>query len=165
MGVDPGVAQDLDERVPALVEKAGLALAAASPEFGVSVPPPADDRVLAEGVARVIASLATVGDYVILGRGGQAVLRDRPDACHLQLVADLEGRAQRVMDSQGLSWEEARERCRRVDADRAAYVRRFQGVDIADPLLYDAVFNTSRLGIEGTVRSAESVARRRLRLG
>jgi len=105
-----------------------------------------------------------VGGYVILGRGGQAVLRDRSDACHFQLVADAEDRAGRVMESQGLSREEALERCRRVDADRAAYVRRFHGLDIADPLLYDAVLNTSRLGIEGAVRTAESVARRRLEL-
>jgi len=161
-GVDPEVAQNLDERAPALVEKVGLALAAASPEFGLSSPPPADDRALAEGVGRVIASLAAVGGYVILGRGGQAVLRDRPDACHLQLVADLEDRARRVVESQGVSRDEARERCRRVDADRAAYVRRFHGLDIADPHLYDAVLNTSRLGIDGAVLAAETMARHRL---
>ncbi|MDP9343224.1 MAG: cytidylate kinase-like family protein [Actinomycetota bacterium] len=162
VGVDPEVAQNLDERVPALVEKVGLALAAASPEFGLSTPPPADDRVLANGVSRVIVSLAAVGGYVILGRGGQAVLRDRPDACHLQLVGEPGDRVRRVMESQGLSLDQARELSRRVEADRAAYVRRFHGLDIGDPLLYDAVLNTSRLGIDGAVRAAVAVARQRL---
>jgi cytidylate kinase len=161
VGVDPDVAQNLDERVPALIEKVGLALAAASPEFGLSAPPPADDRTLAESVVRVIASLAAAGGYVILGRGGQAVLRKRADVCHIQLVGDTDDRVRRVMESQGVSRDEAVELCRRVDADRAAYVRRFHGSDINDPLLYDAVLNTSRLGIEGTVRAAVAVAQER----
>jgi cytidylate kinase len=161
-GVDPEVAQNLDERVPALIEKVGLALAAASPEFGLSAPPPADDRALAEGVGRVIESLAAAGGYVILGRGGQAVLHERADACHIQLVGEMDDRIRRVMESQGISRDDARELCRRVEADRAAYVRRFHGLDINDPLLYDAVLNTSRLGIEGAVAAAVAVARAQL---
>src|SRR5436190_2090248 len=81
-----------DDRVPALVEKVGLALAAASPEFGLVAPPASDDRLLAEEVRRVLESMAAAGGFVVLGRGGQAVLRDRSDACHLQLVADLADR-------------------------------------------------------------------------
>ncbi len=158
-GMDPQVAAHLDERAPGLLEEAGLALAAAN--FGA---PPVDDRVLAEGVARVIESLAATSGYVILGRGGQAVLRDRPDACHLQLVAALEDRAARIAEWQGVGLDEARERCRRADSDRAAYVRRFHDVDIADPLVYDAVLNTSRLGIEGAASAAVAVARARLGL-
>jgi cytidylate kinase len=158
-GVDPEVARQLDERAPALIEKVGLALAAASPEFGLGHPPPLDDRTLAHEVRRVILSLAAAGGYVILGRGGQAALRDHPDACHIQLVADLEDRARLVAESQSVTFEEARERCRRVDQERAAYVRRFYGVDISDPLLYDAVLNTSRLGIDGAVGAAVQVVR------
>ncbi len=163
-GFDRDLADHLDERVPALVEKIGLALAAASPEFGLVAPPPADDRLFAEGVRQVIEAMAEAGGFVVLGRGGQAVLRDRPDACHLQLVAPPEDRAARIARSQGCSLEDAREACRRVDAERAGYVRRFHGVHIADPLLYDAVLNTSRLGIDGTVAAAVAVARERLGL-
>lgn len=161
-GLNPDTARNLDERVPALIEKVGLALATASPEFGLAVPPPPDDRALAEGVRRVIESLAAAGGYVILGRGGQAALRGRPDVSHLQLVAELGDRARRVAESQGLPLREAEELCVRVDGERASYVRRFYGVDIMDPLLYDAVLNTSRLGIEGAIRAAVAVARLRL---
>jgi cytidylate kinase len=163
VGLDRDLAEHLDERVPALVEKVGLALAAASPEFGLVAPPASDDRLLAAEVRHVLESLAAAGGFVVLGRGGQAALRDLPDACHLQLVADLRDRTARVERSQGLSEGEAREACRRVDAERAGYVRRFYGVDITDPLLYDAVLNTSRLGVEGAAEAGVSVARRRLR--
>src|SRR3954447_25178677 len=45
VGLDGDLADHLDERVPALVEKVGLALAAAIPEFGLVSPPAADDRL------------------------------------------------------------------------------------------------------------------------
>jgi cytidylate kinase len=158
LGIDPEVAESLDERAPALIEEAGLALAAAE----MPATPSLEDRALADAVRRVIESLAITGGYVILGRGGQAALRDRPDAVHLQLVGDLEDRARRIAESQGISLDQARERCRQVDDDRAAYVRRFHDVDIADPLLYHAVLNTSRLGVDGAARAALAVVRQRL---
>jgi len=162
VGLDPELADHLDERVPALVEKVGLALAAASPEYGLVAPTPADDRLLADEVRRVLESMASAGGFVVLGRGGQAALRDRPDAVHLQLVADLEDRAARIVRSQGVDDHEARDACRRVDGERAGYVRRFYGVDIADPLLYDAVLNTTRLGMDGAAAVGTGIARRRL---
>ncbi len=130
VGIDRDLAEHLDERVPALVEKVGLALAAASPEFGLVAPPASDDRLLAAEVRHVLESMAAAG---------------------------------RVERSQGLTEGGAREACRRVDAERAGYVRRFYGVDITDPLLYDAVLNTSRLGVEGAAEAGVAVIRRRLR--
>lgn len=162
VGLDQDLADHLDERVPALVEKVGLALAAASPEFGLVAPASADDRLLADEVRRVLESMASAGGFVVLGRGGQAALRDRSDAVHLQLVADLEDRAARIVRSQGLTEHEARDACRRVDAERAGYVRRFYGVDIADPQLYDATLNTTRLGTAGAAEAGAAIARRRL---
>jgi cytidylate kinase len=161
LGVEPELADALDEKVPALVEEAGLALAAAELPLGLSSAP-LEDRALADAVATVIRSLADAGGYVILGRGGQAVLRDRTDAVHIQLIGDLDDRAARIAEWHGLDRREAREMCRRVDEAREAYVRRFHGTDIADPLLYDAIVNTSRLGIEGATAVAMAIVRARL---
>jgi cytidylate kinase len=168
MGVEPEAVERLDERVPALVEQLGMTLAASAPPFGV-VPPPIeayalDDRALAEATRRVIVSLAEAGGYVILGRGGQAALAERPDACHLALVGDIRDRAQRVMMGQRLEEREARERCERVDSERRAYVRRFYGVDIRDPLLYDCVLNTTRLGVDAAAQLVIRVVRQKLGL-
>jgi cytidylate kinase len=158
LGVDPDVAQGRDERAPALVEELGLALAAGTPEFGLT-PVGLSDQALAEGTRAVIHSLAEAGDYVILGRGGQAALADRSDACHLALVGALGDRVRRIMQWQGLAEEAARAQCERVDGERAGYVRRFYGVDIRDPLLYHCVLNTSLVGIQGAADAAASVAR------
>ena len=161
LGVDPRVAESRDERAPALVEELGLALAAGSPELGAATVG-LSDQALAAGTRAVILSLADAGDYVILGRGGQAVLAGRRDACHVALVGSLEDRVRRIVQWQGTDEAEARAECDRVDAERAGYVRRYYGVDIRDPQLYDCVLNTSRLGIQGAADVAAAVARRRL---
>lgn len=160
-GIDPEVAEEMDERTPSLIEEVGLALAAATPELGLEAAR-MDDRVLADAVRKVVEALAETGGYVILGRGAQAILRDRPRACHVQLVGELADRAQLIVQRQGLSLKEAKDRCRQVDDDRAAYLRRFYGVDINDPLLYDAILNTSKLSIEGAAVDALGIIRRRL---
>jgi len=162
LGVEQEVAQSRDERAPDLVEEIGLALAAASPEVGVANLPEVDGRSLAEATRRVILSLAEAGGYVILGRGSQAALAGRSDACHIALVGDPADRAAHIMRWQGVDAREARSRCERVDAERAGYVKRFYGKDIRDPLLYDCVLNISRLGIDGATASAVAVARRKL---
>jgi cytidylate kinase len=160
LGVDPRTARALDERVPALIEEAGLALAAA--ERPPSSAAALDERALARAVQAVILSLADAGGYVILGRGGQAILRDRPDVVHLHLVGAPADRAARVAESDGIAEVAAMERCRQADQARAAYVRRFYGADISDPLQYDAVLNTSKLGIDGAIRAALTTVRSRL---
>ncbi|HEX2267314.1 MAG TPA: cytidylate kinase-like family protein, partial [Actinomycetota bacterium] len=129
IGWDPEAAKSRDERAPALVEEVGMALAGAGPSVGGGPPlfvpsPSMDDRSLVRATGAVITSLADAGDYVILGRGGQAVLRDHPAACHISLVGDLRDRARRVIQWQQVDEREALARCERVDADRAGYVRR-----------------------------------------
>jgi CMP/dCMP kinase len=168
LGMDPEVAEGKDERAPAIVEELGMALAAAAPPFGGGPAPQIqglDDRALADAVRRIIVSMADAGGYVILGRGGQAALAGRPDTCHISLVGEVHDRAERVMRSQGVDEREALARCERVDAERAGYVRRFYGVDIREPTLYDSILNTSRLGTDGATEIAVGVCRRRLGLG
>ena len=65
------------------------------------------------------------------------------------------------MESQGLQEKDAREACERVDAERAGYLRRYYGKDIREPHLYDAILNTSRLGVEGAAEVAVRIARQR----
>jgi cytidylate kinase len=169
LGVDPEVAQGWDERAPALIEELGLALAAGTPVVagGISQfdPRSRSDTELAEATRRVIVSLAQSGRYVILGRGGQAALRDRSDAVHLWLVGDLRDRARGIMASQGVDEKEALARCERVDAERTGYVSKYYRTDLRHPDLYHAILNTSRLGVEEAARVAVGICRARFGAG
>jgi hypothetical protein len=167
LGVDPELAEARDERAPAVVEQLGLALAAGTAPFGAAPPGGYPERVLdakslADATRRIVESLGEAGGYVVLGRGAQAILAGRPDACHISLVAAFPDRVRRIMAWQAVGQKDAERLCRDHDDERAHYVRHFYGRDIGDPLLYDVVLNTSRLGLDAATDVAVAVCRRKL---
>jgi cytidylate kinase len=58
-------------------------------------------------VEHVIEDLAAEGDVVIVGRGGQAILRGRPDVLHVRIVAPADVRAKRLASRHQISLESA----------------------------------------------------------
>jgi hypothetical protein len=48
-------------------------------------------------VGQTILAAQKLGDIVIVGRGGQAVLRGSPGVLHVRIEAPLDARIQRVM--------------------------------------------------------------------
>jgi cytidylate kinase len=96
----------------------------------------------------IIRMLATLGKCVIVGRAGMCVCANMPLGVHIRLVAPPERRLQRMRQLLGISEAEAREVMNRQDEDRQRLVRDFFGRNAADPLLYDAVYNTATYPIE-----------------
>jgi cytidylate kinase len=92
------------------------------------------------------------GNIVIVGRGGQAILKDKPDVLHVRIEAPLDIRNQRIYDQENASMAGAQDSA--VNHDRAAadYLRRFYGIDWAAPMLYDLVINTGKLSLEAAAQ-------------
>ena len=86
------------------------------------------------------------GNCVIVGRGGQCVLRDRPDVLHVFVFAPLEYRMERLR-RQYANEKEMSQAMARVDEERAAYIREFHDVEWKDPALYHLWIN-GKIGIE-----------------
>jgi cytidylate kinase len=103
-------------------------------------------------VQAVIHAAARHGNVVIVGRGGQAVLRNEPGVLHVRIEAPLETRLQRVQLREGLTYELAREVVAQRDRAAADSLKRFYGVDWSDSLLYHLIVNTGRWGIESASR-------------
>ncbi len=99
-------------------------------------------------VQAVIRAAYKHGNVVIVGRGGQAVLRNDPDVLHVRIEAPLETRMQRVQLREGLTYELAREIVAERDRAAADYLKRFYGVDWSESLLYHLIINTGRWNIE-----------------
>jgi cytidylate kinase len=102
-------------------------------------------------IGRIITDLASRGDVLILGQGGQMWLRERKDACHVQVVAPYALRVERVAARENVSRATARRRVRTTDQARAEYLARYHGVNWLDPLLYDYVINTGRKSADAAV--------------
>jgi cytidylate kinase len=88
------------------------------------------------------------GNIVIVGRGGQAILKDRPAALHVRIVASFNARVQRLHDRANMSYGGAKDTALKHDFASAEYLKRFHDIDWADPMQYDLVINTSRLSLE-----------------
>lgn len=98
-------------------------------------------------VGLVIRGLAREGNVLIVGRGGQALLRRVPCALHVQIVAPMDQRIEVVLARHQLDWRAAQSRVRASDRARADYVRRYHNADWLDPTLYHLVINTGRVSI------------------
>jgi len=83
-------------------------------------------------------------NVVIVGRGGQAVLRDKPGVLHVRMIAPLGARAMRVKDRMGITLSEATDICRSKDQSALAYLSRFYHIDWDNPLLYHMIINTGK---------------------
>jgi hypothetical protein len=102
-------------------------------------------------IGQIITDLASRRDVLVLGQGGQVWLRDRRDACHIQVVAPYDLRIDRVAAREKVSRATARRRVRTTDQARAEYLARYHGVNWLDPLLYDYVINTGRRSADAAV--------------
>jgi cytidylate kinase len=122
--------------------------------FSPTVPPiSASLESYVRMVGLVIRGLAREGNVLVVGRGGQVLLRKYPCALHVQIVAPLKDRVKTVMEREGLEWRAAQSRVRASDRARFDYLRRYHDVDWLDPTLYHLVLNTGRIPLGGVRRS------------
>ena len=103
------------------------------------------EQAAAEMAARLIHAAHEMGNVIIVGRGGQVVLRDQPDVLHVRLVAPLALRVRRHQVRAGLTVVAAREQMLESDRGSADFIKRYYDVDIADLNLYDLTINTAKL--------------------
>jgi cytidylate kinase len=110
-----------------------------------------DSETILKMTQKVIEHAAKRGQSVIVGRGSQYFLRDRPDALRIFLYADRDSKIARLM-TKGKSQAEAEELVDHVDLDRADYIRKYFGVDWPARTTYHAMINTA-IGEEAAVRA------------
>ena len=123
----------------------------------------AEDIELQEGflvnlVQKAVQSAHERGSVVVVGRGGQALLRDEKDVLHVRIIAPMEDRIQRVkerlrkerqaFDAHIDLRRDAQDLILNRDAASADYLRRFYSLDWNDPSLYHVVLNTGKFTTE-----------------
>ncbi len=108
-----------------------------------------DENAAVELVNTTIQAAYNQGYVVIIGRGGQAVLKDKPDVLHVRLEAPMDARIVQVREQENLSAQAARQLIDERDRAAAEYLARYHRVRWDDPLLYHLVINTARMRPEG----------------
>lgn len=131
--------------------------------FRQVIAPTVDQDVVMARVFEVVRAVASTGKSIIVGRGGSQVTRDIPHGVHLRLVAPESVRLERLAERDGIDVKTARERARKLDAGRARLHKLRFGVDIDDPLGYDAVWNTAAADIDEIADAVLALVRDRAR--
>jgi cytidylate kinase len=107
-----------------------------------------DDKYI-QAMRTVMASLADQDHVVIVGRGGAAILGDRPGVLRVGVVARLEDRIARIMERDRVDHDRAAQIVSDRDEARTLYHKRYFDIDNADdPNLYHIVLNTSDLDMD-----------------
>src|SRR5438132_14111001 len=94
----------------------------------------------------IVEDIARKGRAIIVGRGGNHILAKRPRTLHVFIVAPLEARVQRVIQTEKLTRSEAERRIAGMDRLRTDYVRTFYHADWRDPTHYHLTVDSAVWG-------------------
>lgn len=119
---------------------------------------PLGEDVMLSLVQKAIRSAYQIGNMVIVGRGSQVILQDKPKAVHVRIEAPMEFRIQCLKEKIKQSRQayqadlEARRDAQDIILDRDAasadYIKRHYNRDWNDPQLYHVVLNMGKISIE-----------------
>jgi cytidylate kinase len=95
-------------------------------------------------------------DCILVGRCGNVIFRDRPDAVSVFLHAPLQSRIAAMVNVWDVSMDEAARRVPKTDEYRALYHKYYTGEQWGLSKYYDLTLDTKRLGFETTASLIES---------
>ena len=107
-----------------------------------------DEEIYVDLLHKIISQIAEEGSAVILGRGGQYILREHPDVFHVLLIADNADRIHFMETHYDLSPSQALQSVNREDKRRVNLYRKFGKENYDQPDLYHLVLNMSKLELE-----------------
>ena len=108
-----------------------------------------DEKHFIDTESEVINDLAAIGNVVILGRGGAAILRDNPTVLRVGVVAKMDDRISRVQRQMRFeSAEQAKSLIKHTDLAQHRYFERAFDSSPIDPFLYHFMWNTSDVSLE-----------------
>ncbi len=112
-----------------------------------------------------LLEFAEGGDVVLMGRGGQWLLRGIPHVLRVRVIAPFEHRVKQwIRRTAEMTGETPNQRAatdfvRRDDTEKRGRMRYLYEVDIDDPALYDLIVSTEKLPQDAVVEIVERATR------
>jgi cytidylate kinase len=117
--------------------------------------------IVMDRMFRLVRTIAEVGKAIVVGRAGSEVTRGLGPSVSVRLVAPEEKRIRGMVEYYNIPEKEALDQMDRRDSGRARMLKKHFRVNIDDPLLYDAVWNTGHASIEEIADSITAMLSRR----
>jgi hypothetical protein len=93
------------------------------------------------------------GGVVIVGRGGNFLLKNVPHAYRIRVTAPLDSRIERIMKRESVDQDTARWLCEKMDSERACFLHAIYGGKWDDPAEYDQVFSVAGQSIDKEIQA------------
>ncbi len=103
---------------------------------------------LFHNISRTIYQLAELGNVIIVGRGGNIITANLPNAYHIRLVAPLKVRVETAQKLYGYDKKTTFNFIKKEDKARKDHIKKYYHKDIDDPLLYHLTINTNLLSFD-----------------
>jgi cytidylate kinase len=110
---------------------------------------------------KVLFTVATHGNAVLLGRGANFLLPPEKRTLGLCLVAPLDVRVENIMQKRHLSEKDAQEHIVRTERERRLWVKEQGHADITDATNYHIVINTALVATETIVQIVKGIVKAR----
>ena len=108
-------------------------------------------RKFFRAIKTVIYQAARKDNVVIVGRGGQVLLKGIPGVLHVKIIAPFPDRVQRLAARNGGDESELSRILKQDDRDSGGFIRNFFDADWEDLGLYDLTINTRHIPIHTAV--------------
>lgn len=107
-------------------------------------------------LTRTLCAIASLGQAIIVGRGGAVITRNISTGIHVRLFAPQAWRIENLRHNLDRASQANVETVTLADKEREEFVRRYLGTDISNPQLYHLLLNNQLLSTEEQV---EAIAR------
>ena len=94
----------------------------------------------------------TKNNVVLMGRGGNWLLKDAPHALRVRIVGSTESRIDRIIAKEAVDRETARKMVEESDKERSSYLKAVYHKDWTKPEYYDVVFDVDNLSVDEIVK-------------
>ena len=119
-----------------------------------------DDLIfLAE--TKIIKDLAKKESCVIVGRCGNAILKDERDVLKVFIYNSEQGKVDRAIKYFNIEKNKALKTVRKINKDRKKYYKYYTNLDLNDVNNYDLCFNTDYMSVENIAEVLKSIVENR----
>lgn len=112
-----------------------------------------NEEIYVELIQDVLTNFAKEGNVVLLGRGGQYILKDFKNAFHILLVSDMEQRIKFMQQFYRLTDTQAKKAVKHGDDRRRNLYKKLGHTDYNSLNLYHIVLNMSRLSLDSALET------------
>ncbi len=107
-----------------------------------------DDANYYETTKKLVLNLYEADNMIILGWGGQCLLRGKTNTLHVRLTKDENLKIEKIMNNYRINRLAAKKMIEREEKDSSAYIKHYFDEDWNDAHLYDLIIDMGKNSVE-----------------